>query len=93
MRKILYCFFIITVIFQFISNAQSQRCGTHTPSQIVYDNTLYKLSSNITVAVIFHVLYKNDGTGNVPLSQLSEQIDSLNGGYLGSMFTFYLAGI
>lgn len=86
-------FTAILIISGHISYAQNQRCGTHTPSQIVYDNTLYKLSSSITIPVIFHVLYKNNGTGNVPLSQLSKQIDSLNGGYLGSMFTFYLAGV
>lgn len=73
--------------------SQEQICGTSTPSQIVSANPSYTLSSEITIPVFFHVIYRSSGEGNVPLSQLQEQINVLNNAFLGSKFSFYLAGV
>ena len=92
MRKSLYSLFIIIFIFVFNSSAQ-ERCGTHAPSQYSPVNQLYKLSGTIIIPVIFHVIYKSDGTGNVSEAQLQTQLDSLNYGFSGSRISFSLAGI
>jgi hypothetical protein len=92
-KTILYSLFLFVVTLQFDFNAQPQRCATHTPSQVVYDNSLYKLTATRTIPVIFHVIHLSNGTGSVPDYQLYDQLDSLNGGYLGSDYQFFLAGI
>lgn len=69
---------LITIFFNWISYAQTQRCGTPTPSQTVSENSLFKITNNITIPVIMHVIYGADGTGNVSDSQLQDQINVLN---------------
>jgi hypothetical protein len=52
---------------------------------------------NISIPVSFHVLYKTDGTGNIPDSDLQVQIDVLNSGFntddVNFKVSFYLASI
>ncbi len=93
MKTFLYSLLFVTLLSYSIPVAQPQRCATYTPTQIVYSNSSYRLASNITIPVIFHVIYLTNGTGNVSDSQLQKQIDSLNEGYSGSIFSFFLAGI
>src|SRR5688572_1687802 len=38
---------------------------------------------DITIPVYFHVVYKSDGTGNIPEARLDNQIDAMNEHYAG----------
>ncbi len=86
---------LVMILCNLVAYGQIQRCGTPDPSQVVYDNPLYKIGTNITIPTILHVIYASDGTGNVPDWQLQAQIDTLNAAYSrnGTRYSFYLAGV
>ena len=59
---------------------ENQRCGTPA-TQFVAADPNYAITEDITIPVIFHVIYASDGTGNVLDSQITLQIDWLNAAY------------
>jgi len=94
--KSAYVILINAIIFITNSiNSQNQICGTTTPNDIVLPRHLSKISSNINIPVIFHVIKGNDNSGEVSDNQLTQQIDVLNNRFSGTdySFIFYLAGI
>ncbi len=48
---------------------------------------------NVEIPDAFHVIHKSDGTGNVPDSQINDQIAVLNEAYAGTGFSFILASL
>lgn len=50
-------------------------------------------TGNYTIPIVFHVIYKNDGTGNIPDSRIINQVAVLNLDYQGTGISFELAGI
>jgi tetratricopeptide (TPR) repeat protein len=87
----------MTFFCSIIAHAQIQRCGTPTPAQTVPENSAFRRQAGtiVSVPVVFHVVYYNNGVGNVPESQLRAQLDTLNAAHTraGSQFSFYLAAI
>ncbi len=49
--------------------------------------------ATINIPVAFHVIYNNSGVGNVPLSQINDQITVLNNAYASHGFSFTLASV
>jgi hypothetical protein len=49
--------------------------------------------ATINIPVAFHVIYANNGTGNVPGSQIDDQIAVLNAAYAGTGFSFTLSSV
>ncbi len=78
-------------------HAQIQRCANPNPLYTVTENKSFKKAAGtiIYVPVIFHVIYDNNGNGNVPETQLQKQVDTLNATYsrAGSQYRFYLSAI
>ena len=79
------------------------RCDTQSPSE--YEQRLMQqrvmkwqqssqtlLATNIVVPVYFHVLRRNDGSGDIPDQQLFDLIDVLNSDYSSTRFKFLFAG-
>ncbi len=94
MKKHIFIIIILYLIsFYQICFSQIQRCATPDASQVINGNALYKISSNISIPVIFHVVYASNGNGNVSDSQLQEQINVMNNSYSGTRYSFYLFGI
>ena len=90
------CYFVSALVFFYslYSYGQTERCGTHQPTRMVMTpQLLAKITTTINIPVVFHVLYKTDGTGNVSDAQIQAQLDSLNYGFGGSEFSFYTAAI
>ena len=84
------------------------RCGTHDLSteqmarvraevdQWLVDYGAYE-KADTQIPVAFHVVYKQNKqgvtVGDVPQSQVQDQIDVLNAAYAGTGFSFYLASL
>ncbi len=86
----------VTLLLWFLSFcgvSRAQVCDFVGPTQSnIYTSSV---SSPTTIAVIFHVLEKVDGTGHINLSDIEDQIDVLNSAFSNnnSNFSFYLAGV
>ncbi len=96
-RSIFYLIFLLTYFFNPTTHAQVRRCGNPNPPFTIPENKSFRKSPStiVSIPVVFHVIYDNNGNGNVPESQLQAQIDTLNATHFraGSQFSFYLAAI
>ena len=97
------------VVDAFVSkqgDPESGKCGTKHPSIQERDRIEQEVASRLGVAgnafatggtinVYFHVINKGNGiaNGDVPATQINEQIAVLNQAWAGSGFTFQLAGV
>lgn len=68
------------------SIASVQRMGALNP------NARVAFSNSVTIPVWFHVITQADGTGNVTMSQIQQQMNVTNSGF-SPQFTFYLQGV
>lgn len=79
------------------------RCDTQSPSESDQQRMQQRvmtwressqtlLATDIVVPVFFHVLRRNDGSGDIPDQQLFDQIDVLNSDYHETRFRFLFAG-
>lgn len=66
-----------------IESVSTQEC--HDPN--------FAITSDITIPVIFHVIYASDGTGNVGGVQLADQINWINTTFNNTHFSFRLAAV
>ena len=58
MKKIyIYLILFILLLNNFSSWGQINRCGTPSPTQFIAPNPLYKISGNLSIPVVFHVVY------------------------------------
>jgi hypothetical protein len=76
MKLLKYYLFVLILSSQYIF--AQQQCGTRMPENPVIPNQLYESTLSWNIPVIFHVIKRSDGTGDVLDSQLINQINVLN---------------
>lgn len=68
-------------------------CGTPEPTSTIAANDNFRYLSHVEIPVVFHVIYKTDGTGNHTVATLNEQIDTLNVAFDPADISFKIVGI
>lgn len=83
---------LLFLLYVNIVNAQTQICGSSTPSNTIIANSLFKRAGDISVPVVFHIILSTSSVGDVTDTQLEQQINVLNQFLSDSDYQFYLAG-
>lgn len=68
-------------------------CTTPDPTSPTPTDLNYRVTTAVSIPVVFHVLYKNDGTGNHTDATLQLQVDVLNDAFEDAGVEFYIIGV